>query len=40
MDSLDYGYLRGTNIDKRRLKEALDEVGREMPESIAGWEWI
>jgi hypothetical protein len=40
MESLDYNYLRGTNIDKRRLQEALDEVGMEMPESISGWEWI
>jgi hypothetical protein len=40
-DSLDYGYLRGTNIDKRRLQEALDELGRwKMPEEIKGYKWI
>jgi len=40
-DSLDYGYLRGTNIDKRRLQEALDELGRrKMPDEIKGYNWI
>ena len=27
IDSLDYNYLRGMSIDRRRFKEALDEVG-------------
>jgi hypothetical protein len=40
MDSLDYGYLRGTNVVKSRLQEALDEVGIEMPESIIGYNWV
>jgi hypothetical protein len=39
-DSLDYNYLRGTNIIKWRLKEALEEVGRDLPESIPGYMWI
>jgi hypothetical protein len=40
-DSMDYGYLRGTNIEKRRLQEALDELGkRQMPEKIKGYNWI
>lgn len=40
MDSLDYNYLRGTNIVKRRLEEALDEVDIKMPKSIHGYRWI
>jgi hypothetical protein len=40
MDSLDYNYLRGTNIVKRRLEEALDEVDIKMPKSIYGYRWI
>jgi hypothetical protein len=39
-DSLDYSYLRGTTIIKWRLKEALEEVGRDLPESIPGYMWI
>jgi hypothetical protein len=41
MDSLDYNYLRGKSIDKRRFEEALDEVGLiKMPKRISGWKWI
>jgi len=40
MDSVDYNYLRGDKIDKRRFKEALDEFGIDIPESIPGYEWI
>ena len=40
MDSLDYNYLRGKTIDKLRFQQALDEIGREMPESIPGYKWI
>jgi hypothetical protein len=40
IDSLDYGYLRGTSIVKGRFKEALDEVGIEMPDKIKGWKYI
>ena len=39
-DSLDYGYLRGDRIDKRRLEEALEEIGIEVPNEIMGWKWI
>ena len=48
MDSLDYGYLRGTNISKSRFKEALDELNQEIfitdrikiPNSIEGYKYI
>ena len=40
IDSLDYGYLRGTSIVKVRFKEALDEVGIEIPDKIKGWRYI
>jgi hypothetical protein len=40
MDSLDYGYLRGTNIVKSRFQEALDELGIKMPKSIKGYKYI
>jgi hypothetical protein len=40
LDSLDYGYLRGTTIDKIRFKEALDEFGIDIPESIPGYKYI
>ena len=40
MESLDYDYLRGTTIIKWKFKEALDEVGIDLPESITGWKYI
>jgi len=40
MDSLDYGYLRGTSIIKFRFQEALEEFGIEIPNEIKGWTWI
>jgi hypothetical protein len=40
IDSQDYNYLRGDSIDKRRFREALDEIGIKMPESIPGWKYI
>ena len=40
IDSLDYGYLRGTNISKSRFKEALDELGIKMPNKIKGYKYI
>ena len=40
MDSLDYNYLRGTDIIKWRFKEALEEVGMKLPKSIPGWNYI
>ena len=40
MDSLDYNYLRGTNIVKSRFQEALDELNIEMPNKINGYNWI
>ena len=40
MDSLDYGYLRGTNISKSRFKEALDEIDVKLPKSISGYKYI
>ena len=39
-DSLDYNYLRGTDIVKLRLKEALEEIGVELPEKIEGYNYI
>ena len=40
VDSLDYGYLRGTNISRSRFKEALDELNIKMPKSIDGYKYI
>jgi hypothetical protein len=40
IDSLDYNYLRGENIVKSRFKEALDEIGKEVPKSINGYKYI
>jgi hypothetical protein len=40
MDSLDYNYLRGTDIVKSRFEEALDEIGKKMPEKIKGYNYI
>jgi carbamoylphosphate synthase large subunit len=40
MESLDYNYLRGKSIDKKRFQEALDELGIELPESIPGYKYI
>jgi len=40
IDSMDYGYLRGTTIDKRRFREALEEVKRKVPKSITGYKYI
>lgn len=40
LDSLDYNYLRGTNIVKLRLKEALEEIGKKLPERIKGYNYI
>lgn len=39
-DSLDYGYLRGTNIVRSRFKEALEEIEKRVPESIDGYKYI
>jgi hypothetical protein len=39
-DSQDYGYLRGTEIVKRRFGEALDEIGIRIPESSPGYKYI
>jgi len=39
-DSLDYNYLRGTDIVKMRFKEACEEAGIEMPEKIEGYNYI
>jgi len=40
INSLDYGYLRGTDIIKMRFKEACEEAGIEMPEKIEGYNYI
>jgi hypothetical protein len=40
MESLDYDYLRGNSIIKWKFKEALDEVGINIPESITGYKYI
>jgi len=40
MDSLDYNYLRGRNIDRRRFEEALEEMGGELPDRIKGYKYI
>jgi len=40
MYSLDYNYLRGTDIVRSRFKEALDEVGMKLPKKIEGYNYI
>ncbi len=40
MDSLDYNYLRGTDIVKSRFQESLDEVGIKLPKKIEGYNYI
>jgi hypothetical protein len=40
LDSMDYDYLRGESIIKWKFKEALDEIGIEMPKSIPGYKYI
>jgi len=40
MDSLDYSYLRGTDIVKSRFQEALEEIGKEMPNKIERYGYI
>jgi len=40
MDSLDFDYIRGNKIIKSFFKEACDEAGIEVPESIDGYEYI
>jgi hypothetical protein len=40
IESLDYNYLRGNDIVKRRFQEALDEFDIELPESIEGYDYI
>jgi hypothetical protein len=40
MDSLDYNYLRGTDIVKTRFKEALEEIGKKVPRKIEGYNYI
>ena len=39
-DSLDYNYLRGTNIVKSRFVEALEEIGKTLPRNIKGYNYI
>jgi hypothetical protein len=38
--SLDYNYLRGTDIVKSRFKEACEETGIEIPDKIEGYRYI
>jgi hypothetical protein len=40
MDSLDWDYIRGNNIVKSIFKEACQEAGIEVPESIEGYQYI
>jgi hypothetical protein len=40
ISSLDYNYLRGTDIVKMRFKEALEEIGKKVPRKIEGYNWI
>ena len=40
VESLDYGYLKGTSIIKFRFQEALEEFDIEMPNEIKGYVWI
>jgi len=39
-DSLDYNYLRGTDIVRSRFEEACEEAGIRMPKKINGYNWI
>ena len=39
-DSLDHNYLRGKNIIKFRLKEALEEIGKTLPDQIEEYNYI
>ena len=39
-DSLNYGYLRGTDIVKLRFKEALEEIGKRLPKKVPGYNYI
>lgn len=39
-DSLDYNYLRGTDIVKSRFEEALAEIGETVPAKISGYNYI
>ena len=38
--SLDYNYLRGTDIVKSRFQEALEEIGKTVPDKIKGYNYI
>jgi hypothetical protein len=38
--SLDFNYLRGDKIYRRRLEKALKEIGVGLPDSIPGYEYI
>ncbi len=38
-DSLDYNYLRGTNIIKSRFEEALEEIGKTLPKNLASLDY-
>ena len=40
MDSLDYNYLRGTDIVKSRFKEACEEANIKIPNKINGYNYI
>jgi len=40
MNSLDYNYLRGTDIVKMRFREACEEAGIKMPKKIQGYNYI
>jgi len=39
-DSLEYNYLRGTDIVRSRFEEACEEAGIRMPKKINGYNWI
>ena len=39
-DSLDYKYLRGTNIVRGRFKKACEDADIKMPDSIPGYKYI
>ncbi len=39
-DSLDYNYLRGLDIIKSRFKEALQEIGKKLPDEINDYRYI
>jgi hypothetical protein len=40
LDSLDYKYLRGTNIVRGRFKKACEDAEIKMPDSIPGYKYI